>query len=64
MDILEVVELSDAPSVPVGYKPKAWALAVAAELERLKGSGVKAVLVHLEDAPRVRTVGPSRPLTQ
>ena len=40
------------------------ALAVAAELERLKGSGVKAVLVHLEDAPRVRTLGPSRPLTQ
>lgn len=64
MDILEAVELSDAPSAPIGYVPAAWALAVAAELERLKKSGIKAVLVHLEDSPRIRHVGPSRPLAQ
>lgn len=62
MDILPVVDVGDAPDLPPGYTPTPWALRVAAELERLMSKGVKAALVHLEDVPRVRHVGPSRPI--
>ncbi len=60
MDILPVVEISEAPELPIGYKPSAWALRVAARLEELMRSGVQLALVHLNDDPRVRTVGPSQ----
>lgn len=62
MDILPVMVIDEVPAVSTSYVPTRWALAVAAELERLKRNGVRAALVHLEDAPRVRSVGISRPI--
>lgn len=62
VDILPVMVIDEVPAVSTSYVPTRWALAVAAELERLKRNGVRAALVHLEDAPRVRSVGISRPI--
>lgn len=60
MHILPVVDLSDIPEPPADYQPTPWARRVAWALDwmRTRKRG-KAVLVHLEDEPRFREVGPS-----
>jgi len=60
VDILPVMDLGDIPEPPPGYVPSPWAMRVAAALDWMrKQKRAKAVLVHLEDEPRFREVGPS-----
>ena len=60
MDILPVMEFGSIPEAPPGYTPSPWALRVDAALDWVrKQKNVKAVLVHLEEDPRIRYVGQS-----
>lgn len=60
MDILPVMELESVPDLPQNYEPSRWALAVAAELERLWKSGRRTLLVRLSDNPSISVVGPGK----
>jgi len=54
------MEFGSIPEAPPGYTPSPWALRVDAALDWVrKQKNVKAVLVHLEEDPRIRYVGQS-----